>query len=75
MIRADLSLRSDHKSWWHGGVGGAVMDFLAVLDQVIDQLRQRGRLTYRTLKRQFELDDKALEDLKEEGVQSVVLNP
>ena len=25
-----------------------------------------GRLTYRTLKRQFELDDVALEDLKEE---------
>jgi hypothetical protein len=26
------------------------MDFLAVLDQVIALLRQRGRLTYRTLK-------------------------
>jgi len=36
------------------------------LDQVIALLRQRGRLTYRTLKRQFELDDAALEDLKEE---------
>ena len=33
------------------------MDFVAVLDQVITLLRQRGRLTYRTLKRQFELDD------------------
>jgi hypothetical protein len=32
------------------------MDFWAVLDQVIDQLRQRGRLTYRTLKRQLALD-------------------
>ena len=42
------------------------MDFVAVLDQVIALLRQRGRLTYRTLKRQFELDDAALEDLKEE---------
>ena len=42
------------------------MDFVAVLDQVITLLRQRGRLTYRTLKRQFELDDAALEDLKEE---------
>ena len=42
------------------------MDFVAVLDQVITLLRQRGRLTYRTLKRQFALDDAALEDLKEE---------
>ena len=42
------------------------MDFVTVLDQVITLLRQRGRLTYRTLKRQFELDDAALEDLKEE---------
>ena len=45
---------------------GEGMDFVAVLDQVITLLRQRGRLTYRTLKRQFELDDAALEDLKEE---------
>ena len=46
--------------------GGTVMDFLAVLDQVVDLLRQRGRLTYRTLKRQFGLDDEVLADLKEE---------
>jgi class 3 adenylate cyclase len=42
------------------------VDFVAVVDQVIALLRQRGRLTYRTLKRQFELDDTALDDLKEE---------
>ncbi len=48
------------------GLGGDEVDFVAVLDQVIALLRQRGRLTYRTLKRQFELDDAALEDLKEE---------
>src|SRR5207244_4576686 len=36
------------------------------MDQVIALLRQRGRLTYRTLKRQFQLDDAALEDLKDE---------
>ena len=42
------------------------MDFVAVLDQVIALLRQRGRLTYRTLQRQFQLDEVALEDLKEE---------
>ena len=40
------------------------MDFVAVLDQVVALLRQRGRLTYRTLKRQFQLDDATLEDLK-----------
>ena len=29
-------------------------------------LRQRGRVTYRALKRQFTLDDEALDDLKDE---------
>jgi class 3 adenylate cyclase/tetratricopeptide (TPR) repeat protein len=42
------------------------MDFYALLDQVVDLLRSRQRVTYRTLKRQFDLDDAALEDLKEE---------
>ena len=42
------------------------MDFIAVVDQVMALLRQRGRVTYRTLQRQFQLDDTALEDLKEE---------
>ena len=42
------------------------MDFFAVLDQVIALLRQRQRVTYRALKRQFQLDDDALEDLKDE---------
>jgi class 3 adenylate cyclase/tetratricopeptide (TPR) repeat protein len=42
------------------------MDFYAILDQVVDLLRSRQRATYRTLKRQFDLNDAALEDLKEE---------
>ena len=42
------------------------MDLYSVLDQVVDLLRQRGRVTYRALKRQFELDDDFFEDLKEE---------
>src|SRR5262249_52101342 len=42
------------------------MDFVAVVDQVIALLRQRGRMTYRTLQRQFQLDDDALHDLTEE---------
>jgi class 3 adenylate cyclase/predicted ATPase len=44
------------------------MDFYAVLDQVIDLLRQRQRVTYRALKVQFQLDDEALEALTEELV-------
>src|SRR3977135_4499229 len=40
------------------------MDFVTVVDQVIALLRQRGRVAYRTLKRQFQLDDEALDDLK-----------
>ena len=42
------------------------MEFYAVLDQVIDLLRRRGRVTYRALKLQFGLDDEQLESLKEE---------
>jgi len=42
------------------------MDFYAVLDQVLDLLRQRGRVTYNALKRQFGLDDVCLQDLKDE---------
>jgi class 3 adenylate cyclase len=42
------------------------VDFVAVVDQVIVLLRQRGRVAYRTLKVQFHLDDEALEALKDE---------
>jgi class 3 adenylate cyclase/tetratricopeptide (TPR) repeat protein len=42
------------------------VDFVAVVDQAITLLRQHGRLTYRTLQRQFQLDDAALDDLKDE---------
>jgi class 3 adenylate cyclase/tetratricopeptide (TPR) repeat protein len=42
------------------------MDFYAVLDQAVDLLRQRGRVTYRALKIQFQLDDDQLEALKDE---------
>ncbi len=42
------------------------MDFVAIVDQVIALLRQRGRLTYRTLQVQFQLDDVHLEVLKDE---------
>jgi class 3 adenylate cyclase len=42
------------------------MTFEDILDQAIAMLQRRGRLTYGTLKRQFQFDDAALEDLKNE---------
>jgi len=42
------------------------MTFEEILDQAIAMLQRRGRLTYNTLKRQFQLDDAALDDLKEQ---------
>ena len=41
------------------------MDFCAVLDQALALLRQRGRVSYRALRRQFDLDDASLADLKD----------
>src|SRR5262245_20410324 len=45
------------------------MDFYAVLDQVLALLRQGGRVSYRALKRQFDLDDAYLDDLKVEIIE------
>jgi hypothetical protein len=45
------------------------MDFYTILDQVIAVLRQRQRVTYRALKRQFNFDDDYLEDVKAELIQ------
>jgi class 3 adenylate cyclase/predicted ATPase len=42
------------------------MDLFAVLDQVIDLLRSRGRVSYRALRVQLHLDDEAIEALKDE---------
>jgi hypothetical protein len=41
------------------------MTFEEILDQATAMLQRRGRLTYGALKRQFQLDDAALQDLKE----------
>jgi hypothetical protein len=38
------------------------MRFYAILDQVIDLLRRRGRVTYRALRREFQLDEDTLTD-------------
>src|SRR5215475_14312164 len=48
------------------GRGGAVMTFEEVVDQALAMLQRRGRVTYRMLQRHFQLDDAALEDLKDE---------
>jgi class 3 adenylate cyclase/tetratricopeptide (TPR) repeat protein len=45
------------------------VDFVAVVDRAIALLRQRGRLTYRTLQLQFQLDDAHLEALKDELIE------
>src|SRR5262249_14823746 len=47
-----------------GAGGGAVMDYDAVLAQVVTLLQQEQRVAYRILKRRLQLDDETLEDLK-----------
>ena len=42
------------------------MTFEKILDAAIELLQRRQRLTYGALKRQFQLDDEGLEDLKQE---------
>ena len=45
------------------------MDILEVLEQVRELLQKKGRVSYRILKRQFALDDEALDDLKYELIE------
>ena len=45
------------------------MTFEEILDQAIAMLQRRGCLTYGALKRQFQLDDAYLEDLKAELIE------
>src|SRR2546428_12118898 len=53
----------------HAVGGESAMTFEELLDQAIALLQRRGRLTYGALKRQFNLDDDYLEDLKAELIQ------
>ncbi|MBI3326486.1 MAG: AAA family ATPase [Nitrospinae bacterium] len=46
------------------------MTFEELLDQAMAMLERRGRVTYRALKRQFNLDDDYLEDLKAELIEA-----
>jgi TOMM system kinase/cyclase fusion protein len=45
------------------------MTFEEILDQATAMLQRRGRVSYRTLKLQFQLDEEALEALKEELIE------
>src|SRR5262245_15360575 len=42
------------------------MKFSEIVDQAREFLRRRERVSYRALKREFDLDDESLEDLKAE---------
>jgi hypothetical protein len=44
------------------------MDFYEVLEQVLVLLQRHGRVSYRALKRQFNLDDDDVEGLKGEHI-------
>jgi hypothetical protein len=46
------------------------MTFEEILDHAMAMLQRRGRVAYRTLKRQFQLDEDALEDLKVELIEA-----
>src|SRR5712691_6931465 len=52
------------REWKRQRDGGPAMTFEEIVDQALAMLQRRGRVAYRTLKRQFQLDDEALEDLK-----------
>jgi class 3 adenylate cyclase len=46
------------------------MNFEEILDQAMAMLQRRGRVTYRMLRRQFDLDEDTLEDLKAELIKA-----
>jgi class 3 adenylate cyclase/tetratricopeptide (TPR) repeat protein len=46
------------------------MTFEEIVDHALAMLQRRGRVAYRTLKRQFNLDDDALDDLKVELIEA-----
>jgi class 3 adenylate cyclase/tetratricopeptide (TPR) repeat protein len=49
--------------------GGEAVTFDEVLEQALEMLRRRGRVSYRALKVQFQLDDTVLEILRDEIVE------
>src|SRR5206468_2465816 len=53
-----------------GQRGGKAMTFDDIPAQVLDLLQHQGRVSYRALKRRFNLDDEYLEDLKAELIEA-----
>src|SRR6185503_14562130 len=49
--------------------GGSVMEFDALLAQVLDLLQRDGRVSYRALKLRFQLNDEYIEALKDEIIE------
>ena len=47
------------------------MTFDEILEQVIALLKRQGRVSYRALKRRFDIDDDFIEDLKEELIHAL----
>src|SRR5262249_30760898 len=56
-----------------GAGGGTLMDYDAVLTQVLALLQQEQRLSYRVLKLRLQLDDDLLEALKEDLIYAKTL--
>ena len=46
------------------------MKFSRIVDQATALLQRKERVSYRALKREFDLDDETLEDLKEELIEA-----
>ena len=46
------------------------MKFSEVVEQVLVMLQRQGRISYRALKREFDLDNEYIEDLKEEIIKA-----
>src|SRR5215831_8683583 len=53
--------------------GGWAMTFEEILDQALAMVQRRGRVSYRALQRQFQLDDAYLQDLAAEIVEVLQL--
>jgi len=53
-----------------GHPGGSPMTFDETLVRVLELLQREGRVSYRALRRRFDLDEEYLEDLKAEIIQA-----
>ncbi len=67
-IYAKITQSRDEGGQLDRGRGG--VDFYEVLEQVVVLLQRHGRVSYRALKRQFDVDDGFIEDLKDELLHS-----